>query len=223
MNKVAQSNQDLADFLIELLDVKSDLPSVNVANVIAKIQILLYDFIKVENAKLHEIKKCWTINYPKDAATKLNCIKRLKQIGTKQALNLELTLSQSNDVDDVDVNELVNLLLNRSFNDCSDSDIGRFIGILEMLYEQCLVEVDPQPQPTPTGASTSSGIDLENTSNVGFIDINVPILSDTDTIQIDSTETLKQNIQKVINSLTPTPSKEEIVVVLEDLIGKYKD
>jgi len=91
------------------------------------------------------------------------------------------------------------------------------------LYEQCLVEVDPQPQPTPTGASTSSGIDLENTSNVGFIDINVPILSDTDTIQIDSTETLKQNIQKVINSLTPTPSKEEIVVVLEDLIGKYKD
>ena len=223
MNKVAQSNQDLADFLIELLDVKSDLPSVNVANVIAKIQILLYDFIKVENAKLHEIKKCWTINYPKDAATKLNCIKRLKQIGTKQALNLELTLSQSNDVGDVDVNELVNLLLNRSFNDCSDSDIGRFIGILEMLYEQCLVEVDPQPQPTPTGASTSSGIDLENTSNVGFIDINVPILSDTDTIQIDSTETLKQNIQKVINSLTPTPSKEEIVVVLEDLIGKYKD
>jgi len=225
ISKVAQSNQDLADFLIELLDVKSDLPHANVTNVIAKIKNLLDDFIKVENAKLHEIKKCWAINYPKDIAMKRHFIERLKQIGTKQALNLESTLSQSNGVDDVDVNELVNSLLSRSFNDCSDSDIGRFIGILEMLYEQCRVEVVPQiqPQPIPTGASTSTGIDLENTSDLGPFDIKASILSGTYTIQIDSTETLKQNIQKVINSLTPTPSKDEIVSVLEDLIGKYKD
>ena len=223
MTKVAQSNQDLADFLIELLDVKSDLPHANVTNVIAKIKNLLDDFIKVENAKLHEIKKCWAINYPKDIVTKRHFIERLKQIGTKQALNLESILSQSNGVDDVDVNELVNLLLSRSFNDCSDSDIGRFIGMLEMLYEQCRVKVVPQPQPVPTGASISSGIDLENTSNVELIDIKAPILSGTYIIQIDSAERLKQNIQKIIDSLTPMPSKDEIVSVLNDLIGKYKD
>jgi hypothetical protein len=45
--------------LIDLLELKNDLPDANVTKVFAAIKVLLDDFLKVEDAKLHEIKLCW--------------------------------------------------------------------------------------------------------------------------------------------------------------------
>lgn len=63
-NKVAQSAQDLADFLIDLLEAKNDLPQANVTKVIGAIRDLLNDFLKVENTKLHELTQSWQAVYP---------------------------------------------------------------------------------------------------------------------------------------------------------------
>ncbi len=64
LNTVGQSAQDLADFLIDLLWVKNHLPDRDIGAVIQAVQNLFDDFLKVENAKLLEIKQCWFKHFP---------------------------------------------------------------------------------------------------------------------------------------------------------------
>lgn len=148
-NKVGQSAQDLADFLIDLLEVKNDLPHTNVSKVMNVVQTLLNDFIKVEDAKLHELKNSWENSYPKSRTEKLNLVNGLRRIGTLHAKKLAYVLEQSDLAQDVDVKDLVLSILGIGYEKCSDSDIGRFIGTVTNLFEMALCPIPAPTKPDP--------------------------------------------------------------------------
>ena len=141
-NRVGQSAQDLADFLIELLDSKNDLPDSNVQKVIEALQDLFNDFIRVQDAKLHELKTNWEGIYPLETAKKLKLIRGLEKIRTSPSKVLHATLSETKSAQEVDVRSLLKSVLGKSFEECSDSDIGRFIGTMGSLFEQADVEIE---------------------------------------------------------------------------------
>lgn len=147
LNTVGKSAQELADFLIDILDVKKDLPSHDVSKVIAAVQALFNDFLKVEDAKLHEIKLCWDDAFPVNKDEKQTIVTRLKQIGTGQAQQLADLLVETNDAEDIEPKTVIEKMLSRSFDECSDSDIGRCTGAIEQLIEQAVLTPEPIAPP----------------------------------------------------------------------------
>lgn len=208
LSKVAQSNQDLADFLIELLEAKNDLPQTNISKVLNAVKDLLDDFLKVENTKLHEIRKYWTLVYPTNEIEKQTLIPRLKQIGTSRALTLVEYLRNSKGADEVNVKDLIQSLLYRSFDDCTDSDIGRFTGAIDALLEQCRKPISGAQNP---GHSDGSG----NTGYTGYTGYS----GNSGDSGNGSPEKLKENIRTIIKSCEL--SDEEIVNVLEKILSDF--
>lgn len=154
LNTIGQSAQDLADFLINLLSVKNHLPDHNVTAVIHAIQDLFDDFLKVENAKLLEIKQSWYKHFPEKSDERKSIISRLYQIGMPQAIQLAIMLEHANRAADIEAKEVIHKLLKKRFDESSDSDIGRCIAAIEMLFYQARqpqkpIVPDPQPDPNP--------------------------------------------------------------------------
>jgi len=130
------TSQDLADFLIELFDVKRDLPDANIPKVMAAINAVFEDFLRVEDVKLHEIKTCWVDVFPDNTEERHAIISRLQSINTYQAKQLIMILQGAEVADDVTAKAIIHQLLGKKFSECSDSDIGRCTGVLESLFEQ---------------------------------------------------------------------------------------
>ncbi|MDC9729001.1 MAG: hypothetical protein PSN04_06695, partial [Methyloprofundus sp.] len=145
--------QDLADFLIELFDVKRDLPDVNVAKVMAAISTVFDDFSRVEDVKLHEIKVCWVNVFPGNTEERHTIISRLRSINTNQSNQLISLLESTEVADDVSSKAVIHQLLGKEFSDCSDSDIGRCTGVLESLFEQAR-----QPEPVRSEPASDSSM-----------------------------------------------------------------
>jgi len=134
--------QDLADFLIELLDVKRDLPAENVPKIMAAIKSIFDDFLRVEDAKLHEIELFWVDVFPDNTEERRSIIARLQSIDTRQANKLSRLLEGAEVAGDVTPKSVIHELLSKKFDECSDSDIGRCTGVLEQLFEQARL---PEP------------------------------------------------------------------------------
>ncbi|WP_305908043.1 hypothetical protein Q9L42_012615 [Methylomarinum sp. Ch1-1] len=154
VNTKGQSDQDLADFLIDLLGVKNHLPDQDVTKVIIAIKDLFDDFLKVENENLLEIKKSWFKHFPDKPDERESIINRLRHIGTRQANELVMLLERASQAEDVDPKEVIYKLLHKRFDDSSDLDIGRCINAIETSFEQARqphrpIEPDPQPVQNP--------------------------------------------------------------------------
>jgi len=219
INTIGQSTQDLADFLIELLDVKAFLPDNDVKAVMVAVQSLFDDFLKVEDAKLLEIKQCWFKYFPNKADVKQSIIFRLRKIGTRQATQLLTMLEQASTASDIETKDVIYRLLNKRFDDCSDSDIGRCVAAIEMLFDQARQSVpdDPVIYPGPPES------DLENPSNPqtnGTEGVSTPKpLFDPETMS--SEEIAKAQILNLLDS--SYLSKIEKIRVLEMILLDYKD
>lgn len=150
--KVGQSTQDLADFLIVLLGVKNHLSDQDDTKVKIAIEGLFDDFLKVENANLLDIKQIWHKHFPDKPDERASIISRLGNIGTRRANELVMLLEQASQAEDVDPKDIIYKLLHKRFDDSSDSDIGRCMGVIEMLFEQARQpqrSIDPDPTPNP--------------------------------------------------------------------------
>lgn len=219
LNTVGQSTQDLADFLINLLNVKNHLPDHNVTAVIHAIQDLFDDFLRVENAKLLEIKQSWYKHFPEGPDERKSIISRLRQIGTRQANQLAIMLEQANRAADIEAKEVIHKLLNKRFDESSDSDIGRCIAAIEMLFEQARQPVPVANKPyqvsSPAFPSSLSG---QSDNRYPSINIFAPPTSNESSI---SPEMVKHQIQNVLRSYELP--KDQVVQVLELLLKDYTD
>jgi len=151
LGKVGQSAQDLADFLIDLLGVNNFLPDKDVSAIVCAIQGLLDDFLKVEDANLLEIKQAWHNHFPRNAEEKSLIINRLRQIETSQAGRLLMMLEKADRAEDIGPKDVIYKLLNKRFDESSDSDIGGCKEAMRMLFElarQPQRQNEPEPQPT---------------------------------------------------------------------------
>lgn len=214
LNSVGQSAQDLADFLINSLDVKSYLPDNNVSAVISAIQGVLDDFLKVENAKLLEIKQCWFNHFPDKANDRQSIISRLRKIGTRPANQLLMMLEQSSIAEDMGPKDVIYQLLNKRFDDCNDTDIGRCVNTIEMLFDQAKHLSPENPTIYPI-----SPIPNPATPYIPHDGIATPKpLPGNETV---APEVAKEHILNIFSSLDL--SKTQIIQVLETLLKDYKD
>ncbi|TSA39893.1 MAG: hypothetical protein D4R63_07735 [Methylococcaceae bacterium] len=141
--------QDFAEFLLSLygLEHKSpgDIPE------LAKplLKELLEDFERVENLRQHEIKQTLQQICPQDSENKARLVARLNhEHTTPQAKAVGQLLEQHLDVSDIDVKKVTQVMLNKPFEQCTDTEIGQCKGKLESLIEHHQQHVPPYSQPT---------------------------------------------------------------------------
>ncbi len=151
MSLPAKSDQDLAEFLIELLDVKNFLNNQSLTAVYQALQSLFSDFDKVENQNLHGVQQFWFTQFPVDAEKRSQMIRGLRQVNTRQANQLMGLLEKSGTPTDVSAKEIIHQILSKPFDACAESDLGRCIGMLETLFEQAkhVPEVSDNTNPDP--------------------------------------------------------------------------
>lgn len=129
--KVATNPQDLADCLIEILGVE-----INVDNTQAQLKIILDDFEKVAHAKQYEVKTTWESVVPSNPITKQSLINNLTHKDASiEAKALGDLLSRHKHGTDIDVNKVTEAVLNKPFEQCSDSEIGKCQGKIEAIIQ----------------------------------------------------------------------------------------
>ena len=212
-----KSTQDLADFLIDLLELKNDLPDANVTKVFAAIKVLLDDFLKVEDAKLHEIKLCWDKVFPVSSSERDVIMSRLQHIPGHQANQLKSLLGGANYASDVFPKEIIHKMLGKLFDDCTDSDIGGCTAALEMLFEQAR---QPAPKiPEPPVVSPVPVPDVTPPATKRFPDLFPRIISEIN--EPESFESVKLKLDNVLSA--SKLSKAEVVSLLERLLNEHKE
>jgi energy-coupling factor transporter ATP-binding protein EcfA2 len=149
---VGKNPQDLAEFLIELLEVGRESEG-NIASKSSQLlKELLADFSKVEDARRYEIEQSWQNFMPSNEVDKADLIARLShELSSSIAKKVAGLI---NDADNVGANNLTLALLNKSFDQCSDSDIGQCKGQLSMLVDYH----PPIPPPIPTIVPAPSAV-----------------------------------------------------------------
>lgn len=210
--------QDLADFLIEALDVKQDLPTVNVPKIMGAIREVFDDFSRVENVKLHEIKVCWTEVFPDNSQECAAIISRLHSINSRQAIQLIGLLEEAEVADDVSPKAVIHQLLAKKFSECSDSDIGRCTGVLESLFEQARMPEPERREPAKESVQPFINNQPDYADSSSFADIFPGT-----TVQIDEPQPVDEVKRKISIALQQSGlSNQDIVNLLESLLHDFK-
>ncbi|MDT8427018.1 MAG: hypothetical protein RQ733_13700, partial [Methyloprofundus sp.] len=210
-----KSAQDLADFLIELLDVKNALPSEDVAKVLSAIKSIFDDFDKVENAKLFEIKQCWDDVFPMNNAERDTVISCLHDIHTHQANQLIVLLEKARKADDVEPKEIIHKMLGKLFDDCSDSDIGRCTAALEILFDQAAQSAPKIYKQPVVPANSDPGFASTTQSFAKLFPGTVQKVGEP-----EATESVRLKLNDVLR--ISGLSKDEVVSLLERLLKEHK-
>lgn len=128
--------QDFADFLLSLFGLEhkaqADIPE------LARpwLKQLLDDFDRIEDIKQHEIKQTLQQVCPQNVEDKAQLVARLgHEQSTPQAKAVGQWLAQHDDMGDIDVKQVTEVMLNKSFDQCTDTEIGQCKGKLESLIE----------------------------------------------------------------------------------------
>lgn len=215
-NIPGKSNQDLAEHLIDSLGVSAHLPSHNVSAVLEAIQDVLDDFLRVENAHLLEIKQCWNKNFPQNVDDKSRIISRIKSIVTQRTRPLLAMLEEANTADEIEPKEIIRRMLDKTFDECSDSDIGRCIGTIEMLFDQAR---QPEPQTIPPKPYLTGPEKYPPSTGNSPLGIAAP-LPFTDP-ENNPHALAKKQIQNTLSLYQL--QKEEIIQILEELMLENRD
>ncbi len=110
-------------------------------------------------------------------------------------------LEQANNAEDIEAKEVIYKLLNKRFDSCTDSDIGRCIERIEMLFEQAR-------QPAPVGKPTN------------YTPVFEPGIQEEEP-QDSSPAIMRERLQNILHSYRLP--KEQIIQVLKQLLKDYKD
>ena len=210
--------QDLADFLIEALDVKQDLPTVNVPKIMGAIREVFDDFSRVEDVKLHEIKVCWTDVFPDNSQECAVIISRLHSINSRQAIQLIGLLEEAEVADDVSPKAVIHQLLAKKFSECSDSDIGRCTGVLESLFEQARMPEPERREPAKESVQPFIKGPSDYGDSSSFTDIFLGTTSEIDEPQ--PVDKVKGQVRIALQQ--SGLSNQDIVSLLESLLDDFK-
>lgn len=128
--------QDFADFLLNLfgLEHRAHIDISELAQPLLK--LLLDDFDRIGDINRHEIKQTLQQVCPQNIEEKAQLVARLNNDqATAQAKAVGQLLEQHDDVADIDIKKITEIILNKSFDQCTDIEIGKCKGKLESLIE----------------------------------------------------------------------------------------
>ena len=170
---VGKSQQELAECLLGLFGLEhkahGDIPEL--ARPLLK--ELLDDFDRIGNIKQHEIKQTLKQVCPQNVEDKAQLVARLShEQATPQAKAVGQWLAQL----DIDVKQVTEVMLNKSFDQCTDIEIGQCKGKLESLieYHQQPVPIYFQPVLAIAEPPISSKEILITTLNAHIQQANLP-------------------------------------------------
>lgn len=128
--------QDFADFLLSLLGLEHKTPGDIPELARSLIKELLDDFDRIGDIKQHEIKQTLQQVCPQNVDDKARLVARLNHDqATPQAKAVGELLEQHDDMANIDVKQVTEIMLNKSFDQCTDTEIGQCKGKLESLIE----------------------------------------------------------------------------------------
>ncbi|MEI6745344.1 MAG: hypothetical protein WCL34_05235, partial [Methylococcaceae bacterium] len=182
---VGKSQQEIAEFLIELLDFGNKTLEVLASDAPNSLKSIFDDFAKVENEKRFDIEQSWQRFLADISVNRDDLILRLTHDNSTPLAKAVGKLLNS---ESVNANDLTWNLLGKSFEYCNDGDIGQCQMCLQML-------VDYQP-PRPLPPSVSSTPPIIITPPI----YNEPII-DTLRRQIDALYLPKNEIRQALEQL----------------------
>jgi hypothetical protein len=185
--------QDSAEFLIKLVNMERESEGNIASKSVVLLKELLDDFLKLEDAKRHELITSWQRFIDTDIT---DLISRLSnERSSAMAKAIAGLIKQGHNID---VNLLTQALLYKTFDKCTDSDIGQCKGELNGLKNYHPPILDPTPPPIITPSPSV---------------VNEP--------KIYSYDNLISQLRSSINA-TQLP-RNTIKQVLEQLLNDYKD
>jgi energy-coupling factor transporter ATP-binding protein EcfA2 len=190
-DQVGKLPQDTADFLIELCDFKTIESVTAVAG--PTLKIIFDDFSKVEDAKRYDIESSWQDFLVQIDPNKADLIVRLTH---ERATPLAKAVSDLLNAEQMaDANALTLALLNKSFSQCNENDIGKCQGQLEMLVDY----QPPRPQQPPLLPSETIS---PNVKLPPLFELTTAhSLIETLRRQIDSTQLSREQIRETLECL----------------------
>ena len=197
---VGKSQQEIAEFLIELLELGNKSAETIASEAPPLIKDLLDEFAKVEDAKRFEIEQSW-----KDFLTKIEPHKEtlILQLTNERASPIAQMIAELlNRSETVEANLIVQKLLNKPFEQCNDMDIGK--------CQMCLENhVNYHPPQAPL---------LDNPTIIS------PPASHTSFISNSTTNTSNSLVDTLRRQIDSMPlSREQIRQALTQLLNDYRD
>ena len=139
---VGKSQQETAEFLIELLDFGNKTLEMLANEVPNALKTILDDFAKVENEKRFDIEQSWQRFLSEISTNRDDLVLRLTH---DNATRLAKSVGELLNSESVNANDLTWNLINKSFEHCNDGDIGQCQMCLQMLVDY----QPPRPAPPP--------------------------------------------------------------------------
>ena len=139
---VGKSQQETAEFLIELLDFGNKTLEMLANEVPNALKTILDDFAKVENEKRFDIEQSWQRFLSEISTNRDDLVLRLTH---DNATRLAKSIGELLNSESVNANDLTWNLINKSFEHCNDGDIGQCQMCLQMLVDY----QPPRPAPPP--------------------------------------------------------------------------
>jgi len=134
---VAKTHQEIADALICLLELEHESSGNIVSLGCSKLKELLDDFEKVSSAKHYQIKQSVQTVLPTNPENKNSLIANLNHhSASNEAKSFARLLEEHGHADGICPDKITRTLLNKSIEDCTETEIGRCQGKLEALVAQ---------------------------------------------------------------------------------------
>jgi len=136
---VGKTPHDIADFLIQLTDIqteqKSDFGALNnYPQTRQQLAEIIHAFEKIKNERLHALRQVLREHVPESITERAVLLEQLHNVGTRQAMNLAQVIG-TEAINESMIERLVQDVLHKGFDQCSEIEIGQLIGELKALFE----------------------------------------------------------------------------------------
>jgi len=136
LQQIGKSQQDVAEFLLKLLELDKATEHTVVTEGQGKLKELLDDFERISNAKQYELKQTVQAVLPTNPETQSRLIANLNHhSASNQEKAFAKLLEEHNKVDEICPDKITQALLNKPTEHCTETEIGECRGILKTLVE----------------------------------------------------------------------------------------
>ncbi|HAI67863.1 MAG TPA: hypothetical protein DCM38_00330 [Gammaproteobacteria bacterium] len=213
---VGKTPHDLADLLIQLTDIqteqKSDFGAMNnYPQTQQQLAEIIHAFEKIKNERLHALRQVLREQVPESITEREVLLEQLHNVGTIQAMNLAEVIG-TEAINESMIERIVQNVLHKAFDQCSEIEIGQLIGELKALFENSRKPRQPAPIPQP---SVQPPLPQQRPASVNLYRIAEPTL-DPDTLNV-----LKE-LREVIAAYQPRLDKKRMLTAIQQLYAEIE-
>lgn len=148
---VGKTTHDLADFLINLTKAQTEFNSDfgamnNYPQTRQQLTDIIHAFDKIKNERLHTLRQILTEQIPESITDRQILLAQLQAFSTPEATKLAQIIGTES-INETMIEHIVQLILHKPFDNCTEIEIGQLIGRLKALFENCRKPQQPASYP----------------------------------------------------------------------------